>query len=277
MAVHKSNDEFNTDGIDIISKDWDNLIILDGCRYDVFAKINPYDESKLTKQISRGSSTKEFLRGNIKGRHLPEVIYITANPQYAKNYDGSNFHSTHNLFKSESWNKNSRTVLPTTFVEKSLSIYEQTENKRIIFHLIQPHNPFIGDFGRQVINDSKLSFWPRVRSGNIDHSDNDLYAAYVENTVLVVKKLEKLLKNIQGKTIITSDHGQLIGDRLRPFPVKEYGHPSGVYTPKLVEVPWLAVNSGERREITPGSTSESSTISEKELNRRLKSLGYKTS
>jgi hypothetical protein len=56
---------FNPHGIDIFEEDWDNLIILDACRYDALRAVLPeYDlDGALESRISRGSATPEFLRG----------------------------------------------------------------------------------------------------------------------------------------------------------------------------------------------------------------------
>jgi hypothetical protein len=61
--------------------------------------------------------------------------------------------------------------------------------------------------------------------------------AYKENLRHVLKNVEDLLEIINGKTVITSDHGNLIGDRLSPIPVRGYGHPSGLRAPELVKDP----------------------------------------
>ncbi len=63
----------------IFSKEWDSLIVLDACRYDVFESIvGP--SGHLDKIKSPGSSTSEWLEGNFLKQDLSEIVYISGNP-----------------------------------------------------------------------------------------------------------------------------------------------------------------------------------------------------
>jgi len=75
--------KYNTEGTYIFDENWDNLIILDACRYDSFSKYNEYD-GELQYRISRGSSTKEFLRGNFQGPNHYDTVYCSGNRWYQK-------------------------------------------------------------------------------------------------------------------------------------------------------------------------------------------------
>lgn len=44
-----------------------------------------------------------------------------------------------------------------------------------------------------------------------------------------------------GTTVVTSDHGNHLGEFATPFPIRLYGHPEGIRTPELIRVPWLVV------------------------------------
>lgn len=61
-------------GINIMDEDWDNLILIDACRYDVFANINSINGS-LESRISSGSSSREFIEKNFvnKTLHIPFI------------------------------------------------------------------------------------------------------------------------------------------------------------------------------------------------------------
>lgn len=59
---------FNEDGVDVFTEDWDNLIILDACRYDMLESASI--EGTLEHRISRGSNTVEFLFGNFTEKSL---------------------------------------------------------------------------------------------------------------------------------------------------------------------------------------------------------------
>lgn len=77
-------------GIDVMAEDWDNLILLDACRYDYFeSQINI--EGELKSAISRGGHSWEFMQGNFVGREFHDTIYVTANPHVEKLSDGTFF------------------------------------------------------------------------------------------------------------------------------------------------------------------------------------------
>jgi hypothetical protein len=70
-------------GISIFERDWDNLILLDACRYDLF-KNNSTLRGDLQAIKSRGTNTVQFLTANFSDRDLTDTVYITGNPQFKK-------------------------------------------------------------------------------------------------------------------------------------------------------------------------------------------------
>ena len=60
---------------------------------------------------------------------------------------------------------------------------------------------------------------------------------YQQDLELALKEVEKLLEELDGKVVITSDHGESFGENL------EWGHPLKSKNPVLVEVPWLEVKT----------------------------------
>lgn len=61
--------------------DWDTLVILDACRYDMFEEINE-TEGELEHRYSRGSCTPDFIRENFPEGEFHDTVYVTANPMY---------------------------------------------------------------------------------------------------------------------------------------------------------------------------------------------------
>lgn len=100
--------------------------------------------------------------------------------------------------------------------------------------------------------------------------------AYKTNLELVLPYVKQLVAKLDGLTVVTSDHGNLLGERLSPIPVRGYGHPWYIRHDALVKVPWLTVESETRRTIKPGEPigrfgeSESNNV----VKDRLRSLGY---
>lgn len=62
-----------------------------------------------------------------------------------------------------------------------------------------------------------------------------LRKAYEENLRLVLSYVAKILRYLKGKVVITSDHGELLGEK------RLFGHSSSLREPELLEVPWFKV------------------------------------
>jgi len=127
-----------------MEEEWDNVVILDGCRYDQFKKSHSF-ETTLEPRQSLGSSTPEFLRKNLKDKYY-DTVYITANPQYLKQGLSEVFHDIIDVWDL-AWDQNKKTVPPNAMVNISKKYYKKYLNKRIIIHFMQPHYPFIGGTG----------------------------------------------------------------------------------------------------------------------------------
>ena len=100
--------------------------------------------------------------------------------------------------------------------------------------------------------------------------------AYRENLEITIPSVEKLLRELPGKSVVTADHGETFGERAWPVPIREFGHPRGVYIEELVAVPWHEHTNKPRRKIIKeksGDTNDS--ISENVVEKRLSDLGYK--
>ena len=69
-------------GISVLDEEWDNLIILDACRYDYFKEAIKKSnlKGKLEYRISKGSDTHQWLITNFT-QIYDDILYITANPQ----------------------------------------------------------------------------------------------------------------------------------------------------------------------------------------------------
>jgi len=80
---------------------------------------------------------------------------------------------------------------------------------------------------------------------------------------------------ITGRIVVTSDHGNMIGERAAPIPIREWGHPPKLYTEDLITVPWLVIDGQQRREVAVESPEVSrDSIKDSIINDRLENLGY---
>lgn len=61
----------------------------------------------------------------------------------------------------------------------------------------------------------------------------------------------------------------MLNERARPFPIREWGHPSGIYTSQLVRVPWLVCDhDGERKDIVHEALAETESTVDHELHEK---------
>lgn len=265
---------YNPDGIDIFAEDWDNLIILDACRVDTLRKVGI--EGEITTKQTRGSATHEFLEANFADRQLHNVVYISANAWYPRLKDRihSEVHRFINLQRSEYQDEYFGIEPPDVIADEAIKAAAEYPNKRLLIHFIQPHYPFIGPIGRENIP-PKTQMTEAIFDA--DCGEATIRKAYRENLELVIPEVERLIENLKGKTVVTADHGELLGERSFPVPYKEFGHPTGTYVSELVNVPWVERDSEERRDIrSEPPVTDTTKISRNEVDERLKNLGYKT-
>jgi hypothetical protein len=92
---------------------------------------------------------------------------------------------------------------------------------------------------RSQDGDGEFGFWTRMFLGECDIPEEQIWRAYADNLSIVLPEVSRLLDEFIGRTVVTSDHGNLLGYRCWPVPYREWGHPKGLYTDRLVEVPGL--------------------------------------
>lgn len=269
---------FNPNGTGIFELDWDTLVILDACRYDFFEK--EADLPGTTEyRYSRASATYEFVPANFTDRQLYDTIYLGVISWFLRLKDEINadVFKTVDLQSEENdieWaNERLQAPTPETVTRHALQTTEEYPNKRLIVHYLQPHHPFVGLFGREHFKQESTSLLEVVAES--DQSDEQLREAYRENLSLVLKEVENLLDGLSGRTIVTADHGEMLGDRHDYLPVKDYGHHPGIFNDPTVQVPMHVYESGTRRRVTSESPERDSVADEEQLDDRLRNLGYR--
>lgn len=282
-------------GVDIMEADWDNLIVLDACRYDVFECLWE-SGGNLSKKISKGSSTTEFVRKNFKSGPYLDAVYVSANPYVDKvlieDIDGDPVHDLISPWQTH-WNHEYQTVMPETQANMTKEVHDNYRDKRIISHFLQPHIPFIGNPGRELNSTNAPEFhrqkvlgneiepvgrnpYNRLKEGELPRER--LWQAYEENLRHTLPWIEELTTYMEGRTVITADHGNLFRDYFPGLPDMSFPHPGGIYLKALVEVPWLTIDRGARRETTdePSKIKLTAVQDPAEMYERLGHLGYTT-
>lgn len=236
---------------------------------------------QLERRRSRGSSTIEFLRANFDGRDLQDTVYVTANPQLYRNRESiqTHFHDVIHIWREEGWDEEYGTVLPKTVTEYAERAARNYPNKRLVIHYMQPHYPFIEsktEFDKEPLTDrGGENVWDQLLLGVLDVDRDEIWRIYEENLDYALPHVKELMEGLDGKTVVTADHGNMVGERSFPIPITEWGHPRGIYTDELVTVPWLVFESGPRRKIwAEEPTSQSADVDDDVVADRLQHLGY---
>jgi hypothetical protein len=272
-------------GVDIMEEDWDTLILLDACRFDDFKNINHID-GDLKSKISKGVDSKEFILRNFSGRNLHDTVYVTANPHVSL-VDDNVFHEIVSEPISQ-WDSDLQCVKPNDVTAAAIKAHNQYPDKRIIVHYMQPHDPPLGPTATKLRDDfqidgavpgdnnsSSTRIMELVAAGEIPKQE--AHQAYKETLEVVLEEVDVLLENIAGKIVISSDHGEMFGEKPYLFLGNLYEHYRNPRTITLCKVPWLVVNIGpERRNITSDKTNDKSPMpKDNQIHQQLEALGYK--
>lgn len=244
--LHPSHPGYDQ-AVHVMDEDWDTLIVLDACRADFFEEtvdVNRFDA--YSRVVSLGSHSSEWTRKNFQNESFEDTVYISANP-HTTLLANNTFHELIEVWKEYDVSPNQ--IDPTEMVTIAKRANERYPNKRLIIHFMQPHGT------------GKL----------ISEAENriELYRATIPAVTDIVVELAA---QIDGKTVITADHGELFTSGVRAK-LGINKHKSRLRFPSLVEVPWAEINNGQRRDITEGELSET-TIDETAVEQRLQDLGY---
>jgi hypothetical protein len=270
---------YGTGGIDVPTMDWDNLIVLDACRADLFEEtIDTSQFDSYRRVTSQASRTPDWARINWGTRPHPDTIYVTANPRVSREVSGR-FHKLVNVWESN-FDDEDQTVHPKPVTRAACDAFRS--DKRLVVHYIQPHHPFftvpefrydesdwinVSDHGSEVI-----SPWTALKNGKTTRER--VWDAYQTNLHVGASEALSLASSLPGKTVITSDHGNMVGEWGWPLPLRIYDHPPEHRYPGLVRVPWATID-GQRRAISDGSIADTTEIDTDQVDKQLAALGYK--
>jgi len=291
--------DYNKRGVHIFEEDWDNLVILDSCRFDFFKEAMKQHNlpGELESRISRGSQTPEWLKANFAGEQLHDTVYISASvvpyhvgvedfnegtPFQRKYSFDLDVHYLKNLWEDppedaievRNTTRIADYVIPAdTTAKKAIETAEKYPNKRLIVHIVPPHLPYLGPTGEKI-HEKSATPWQDTFTSDCSFSTETLVKGYRENVDHAVSAVDGLIGQLRGKTVVTADHGEFLFDRSSPLPIVEYLHPAKTYTKELVKVPWLVVDSDQRKVIEAEEPKERARTSSESSHEQLKALGY---
>lgn len=268
-------------GTNIYDREWDVLVVLDACRYDLFEEFAPeHDVWKHFDSVdsihSVASTTAVWLPRTFDEAPEDEVAdthYVTCTAYTDKLLDDGDFHQVDHVWK---YAKDPETghPRPEAVTDAAIDAVRSTEASRVVVHYVQPHAPFLHCLGKydSVAAESGAgatqAVWRGLREGRFDR--DEVWQDYGQNLLRGLDEVQTLVENTDADLVITSDHGNALGE------MRMYGHPRYAAIPAVRKVPWVRVDcqgGGDyevrgREAMTTGS--EESTISE-----NLRALGYR--
>jgi len=251
---------------EILKSDWDILIVLDACRYDIFKEVvgSEFFGSVIQEADSEAGCTRGWLDKHFKGStDFRDVVYISGNP-YINSY-GIGL-KTKEIFYDvfDSWEyryDNTDRVEPVgVFLDaKKTLMYARN---RVIVHFLQPHYPYLFDskkfnpldliyklvpnkiikkinkvFKRNKINkDNTKNTISRIEETyQLVYTDEQIRDAYTNNLISIIPYLKKLISEEKNKKIVvTADHSEYLGENGR------YGH-GGKINGFINKVPYVVI------------------------------------
>lgn len=230
------------------SPEWSTLIVLDSCRFDFFGRA--LEDTDLKGELRAVDSEARETRVWYK-RHwsdyYPSITLISSQPvpwaTDLKKKPKRNFFKAYNVDKNlvEMESKKDLWQEPQALFEAFDNI--EIETQKVMLHAVPPHQPFKTKAGRRFLR--KLSVpkneapEPNISKWARKNSWRKIETLYLEEIKYVLKPIESNISELNSPIVITSDHGELIGERGR------YGHPRDENHPLQTIVPWFEVSSDD--------------------------------
>jgi hypothetical protein len=269
-------------GDPVYSKDWDALIVLDACRYDLMEEVEDdfdFFESGFDSFYSWAGASDEWMRKNFSddfSDEMAETVMVTGNGFSEDHLEADDFHYLEESWRY-AWDSEYETIMPRPITDAGIRLHRQLEPERMIVHYMQPHYPFLSnpDLGCGVnpdewgeVDDSK-DVWDEILVGNVDRET--AWQHYRKNLETVLEDVKLLTENIDAeKTVITADHGNALG-RKNTEDFWIHGHERKINIEPLRKVPWVETSSVDEESYKPPERPQKADQSKEEM---LKALGY---
>lgn len=242
-------------GTNVYDTEWDVLVILDGCRHDMYSELVA-DTPALT---SVGTASTEWIRNTFDtGRYAEEMqrtAYITGNGYSATLLDPDEFGLLDEAYLYARDDERG-TMPPGPLTDRAISAARSGGYDRVIVHYMQPHYPFIGDgpvtgttldfedgFGQSDALREQKGIWTQIADG--DRTPEPVIESYRANLEYVMPHVNLLCNNVDGRVAISADHGNALGEW------GIWGHQVGTPVPGLVRVPWDVRECEDQQTYTP--------------------------
>ncbi|RLI83713.1 MAG: hypothetical protein DRP01_08865, partial [Archaeoglobales archaeon] len=189
--------------------EWDVLIVLDACRFDVFKRLYG-NRFNVEPVISAGTCTPEWFCRTWQGRRK-DTIYVSGNPTITSRpitLIGFYIDAPFIFYRVyDCWNIGWKkvgyawTVNPHYVCEFALSVLKAYPDKKVVVHLLQPHTPYptVPELARYFTPDLRNAdkpFWEALKNGEIPL---DLVRrGYEDNLKWAMDAVFKMLARLRG-------------------------------------------------------------------------------
>ena len=255
-------------GTNIYDRDWDLLVVLDACRYDLMQEV--YEEYEFIESIERfrsvGSSSSEWMCRNFTQEFRSEInktVHVTGNPNTQESLPLQDFSVLDEVWRY-TWDEELGTLLPDPLTDRAIALHRENDPERMIVHYMQPHHPFV----QNPIGDGfgESDPWNALERDEVNR--DEVWKEYRRNLRYVLEQLPLLLENVDAENaVITSDHGNLLGE------YGLYAHPAKVAVSELRTVPWCETTAQDTGSYEP-DLSEPADTGTDVVEQRLADLGY---
>ncbi|WP_323191857.1 hypothetical protein [Halostella sp. PRR32] len=284
-ALRESTDELYRGGLrrldavwrfapTVYDREWDLLVVLDGCRADLMASVaSDYRFLDRPRRVaSPASHSHDWLErtfGTADEAAVAETAYVTANPFSDELLDPNRFAALDEVWRY-AWDAERETVPPRPVTDRTITLMRDCDPERVVAHYMQPHFPSIPDpgvgagFQREDAGWLPGNAWEKLRDGEV--SEERLWTAYRNNLEHVLDDVAVLLENADAeRAVVTADHGNALGEW------GVYGHPRRMPLPSLHLVPWYETTATDAGGYDPATYDQSAGES---VGEKLRDLGY---
>lgn len=226
---------------ELLKADWQTLVILDACRYDIFSDVVTEYNIKGNLQVAdtEACRTSRWYRHHWGGEHK-DTILVTAHPMPFRELIHRNFYRAELVGE-----RMPECLYPEVTLGPTVNWQQQYPDKRFLVHLLPPHLPYLGPKGIEFLKKIGAHKFTRGKEINGTRLYNFIQEkgrlegwerqrlCYRENIKVALDALVKYLNILRPPIVISADHGEHIGED------GFYGHKGG----KLVlrHVPWMEI------------------------------------
>ena len=258
--------------------EWDVLILVDACRYDLLEDVNEkyLSEAEISSHTSVASYSLEFMTKHFTEEYaeeMSETLLVAANP-YTDEIETDRFAFIDEVWR-DCWDREFNSVRPKPVIDRALQAWRWRDSydaNQMIVWLMQPHRPFrsqpewmpsggVEKFGSPDVD---KVLWGRLRDGELN--PQEVWDAYVDNLEYALTEITRFVHNADGSIVVTSDHGNAFGEW------GFWGHPGHIPIPALRRVPWIEFEGKAQWMFKANENSQEPA--EANAKERLRALGY---